>query len=233
MRIGIIQCDSVLQEFQPQFGDYPQMFMDLFRKVDKNLTFQVYDARLKQFPSNLDECDAYISTGSRLGVYDDIPWLTSLEDFILKLSASNKKFVAVCFAHQLVATLFGGNVEKSDKGWGVGVAENKLTTKKAWMETYQPTIKLIVSHQDQVTKLPPQAELLATSDFCPNYLCLYASNILTVQGHPEFTHNYSLALMTHRQKRIGLQRYQQGVASLNQDTDSLLFTRWMLNFMTQ
>ena len=26
LRIGILQTDSVLEKFRPQFGDYPQMF---------------------------------------------------------------------------------------------------------------------------------------------------------------------------------------------------------------
>ena len=132
-----------------------------------------------------------------------------------------------------MATVFNGKTEKSDKGWGVGVAENNIMVKKSWMNPYQSAIKLIVSHQDQVTKLPPHAELIATSDFCTNFMVKYGANILTVQGHPEFSHQYSETLMTHRKKRIGVERYEQGIASLANKTDSLLFAQWMLNFIKQ
>jgi len=231
MKIGILQCDSVLDEFQPQFGDYPQMFIDLLLEVDKTLTFTIYDVREKQLPKDLTECDAYITTGSRLSVYDPIDWLDDFGQFILQLSKSNRKLVAVCFAHQLVADLFGGRTENSDKGWGVGVSTNQIISQKPWMQPFQPALNIIVSHQDQVTLLPDGVEVIGSSSFCPNFMLLFGENILTIQGHPEFSAQYSETLMTHRRKRVGEVRYQQGIATLDQETDELLFTRWLLNFL--
>ena len=233
MKIGILQCDSVLEEFQPQFGDYPQMLISLFNRVDKNLTFRIYDVRKGQLPLSLDECDAYITTGSRLSVYDEIEWLDKLSNFILQISQSTKKLVAVCFGHQLVADLFGGKTEKSDKGWGVGVSSNQIISKKEWMQPYTPSLNIVVSHQDQVTSLPDQSEIIASSEFCPNFMLLVGENILTIQGHPEFNTQYSQALMRHRKDRIGEERFKLGITSLKNNTDELLFVQWMLNFLRQ
>ncbi len=233
MKIGILQCDSVLDEFQAHFGDYPQMFITLFNKIDKNLTFRIYDVRKKQFPLTLDECDAYITTGSRQSVYDEIDWLDNLSNFILQISQSTKKLVAVCFVHQLIADLFGGRTKKSDKGWGVGISSNQIISKKEWMEPYTPTLNIVVSHQDQVTLLPDHSELIAKSEFCPNFMLLCGENILTIQGHPEFTAQYSKTLMSYRKNRIGEERFKLGMASLKNSTDELLFAQWILNFLRQ
>ena len=231
MKIGILQCDSVLDEYQSTFGDYPQMFISLFQKIDLNLTFTTYDLRKGALPLSVDECDAYITTGSRLSVYDDIPWLPQLQHFISEISQSNIKLVGICFVHQLIADLFSGKTEKSTKGWGVGVAKNKIASQKKWMNPYQRDLKIVVSHQDQVINLPPKAELIGTSGFCPNFMFLLGENILTIQGHPEFSTDYSKALMTHRRERIGEQCYLKALTTLSSPTDDLVLARWILNFM--
>ena len=209
------------------------MFITLFNKIDNNLTFEIYDAQKKQLPLTFDECDAYITTGSRLSVYDEIEWLDDFSNFILQISQSTKKLVAVCFAHQLIADLFGGKTEKSNKGWGVGVSHNQIISKKDWMEPYVSSLNIVVSHQDQVISLPNHSEIIAASEFCPNFMLLVGENILTIQGHPEFTTQYSEALMLHRKDRIGEERLKFGITSLNNSTDELLFAQWMLNFLRQ
>lgn len=233
MKIGILQCDSVLEEFQAQFGDYPQMFITLFKQLDNNLQFQIYDIRKKEYPHELNECDAYITTGSRLSVYENIDWLDEFKHFLRRINQGSQKLVAVCFAHQLVAEVFGGTTKKSDKGWGVGISTNQIISPKAWMTPYQTTLNIVVSHQDQVTSLPKQANILATSDFCPNFMFSYGENILAIQGHPEFTDEYSETLMKHRKEKIGKSRLEQGISSLQKTSDELLFARWMLRFMSQ
>jgi len=73
---------------------------------------------------------------------------------------------------------------------------------------------LIVSHQDQVTKLPDNAELIAGSEFCPVGMFQMGGNILAIQGHPEFNKDYAEALMRHRRKLLGETVFSQGIRSL-------------------
>ena len=143
MKLGILQCDSVLDEYQQQFDDYPQMFMRLFRAIQPDLEFEIFHVKHGQFPQTLNQCDAYISTGSRDSVYDNLAWLPPFKDFILALHQHNIKLVGVCFAHQFIADIFGGKTERSHKGWGIGVATNQVVKKMPWMQPVLDSYRVI------------------------------------------------------------------------------------------
>jgi len=232
MIIGILQTDSVKPEFSKLFGEYPAMFQSLLRNIDPGLEFRVYDVQHDIYPDDIHECDAYITTGSRASVYQPDPWISVLREFIVTLDRQQKKLVAVCFGHQLVAQAFGGKTEKSDKGWGVGVHACRIQKHKHWMRPPMYHYNLIVSHQDQVTKLPDNAELLAGSEFCPLGMFQIGDNILAIQGHPEFNKEYAEALLRHRRSLLGETVFSQGIRSLQSPTDETGIAKWMLEFMT-
>ncbi|HBV21520.1 MAG TPA: GMP synthase [Nitrosomonas sp.] len=232
MKIGILQCDHVREALQPQFGDYHHMIAALFSKVAPDYQFKVFHIQLFEYPENLDECDAYITTGSRHSVYDDAAWIKHLEAFVIRLDQAKKPYVGICFGHQIMIKALGGEVGKSDKGWGIGVSINQVTHQKPWMEPAQPTLNLIASHQDQVVTLPPHVnvDVLATSRFCPYYMLAYGDHFLSVQGHPEFSKDYSSTLIDTRRNIIPADRVREGKASLTAALDDQLFARWVVNF---
>jgi len=232
MKIGILQCDSVKSQFQAQFGNYPEMITALFQPWAPAISFEVYDVVAGHYPSSIEACDAYITTGSKASVYDDEAWITVLQAFIVRLRASKIKLIAICFGHQLVAQAFGGKVSKSGKGWGVGVHMMQLEHIKAWMVPLQDACHLLVSHQDQVVSLPAGAELIAGSDFCPHAMFQLDESILTIQGHPEFSKPYAEALIGFRRELLGEPVYAAGINSLQLPTDERLIAQWMMEFIS-
>lgn len=230
MKIGILQCDDVLEEFQPMYGNYPQMFERLLSEAAPDWQFVTYRVIDGEYPASIDECDGYITTGSRHGVNDGEAWIDELEEFVRTLAEAGKKFVGICFGHQLLAKALGGKVERSEKGWGVGVSFTNITTEKDWMKPFQPGLDLIVSHQDQITELPEGIEVLASSSFCPYYMLQYQQHLMSMQGHPEFNKPYSNALMEKRRNRIPAARIREGKASLSADIDSRLTMSWIIRF---
>ena len=228
MKIGILQCDDVADELQPEFGNYPAMFERLLGEAASNLEFATYRALDGELPNSVEDCDAYITTGSKHGVNDGLAWVDKLEEFVLELAKAKKKFVGICFGHQVMAKALGGAV--SDGGWGIGMSFNKVDVEKPWMDSSQETLNLIVSHRDQVTELPAGVEVLASSEFCPNYMLQYGSQMMTVQGHPEFSKNYSRALMEKRKNIIPPPLILDGQASLAADADDRLMAQWIINF---
>ena len=230
MKIGILQCCSVLAEFQERFGDYPDMFKTGFLEIDPRLEFRTYDIREHEFPTTPDECDAYITTGSRSSTYEDLPWIPPFKALIEELHRHKRKLVGVCFGHQLIADALGGYTELSDRGWGVGISCNQIVQKKSWMQPPLEQLNIVVSHQDQVTELPTGAELIATSAFCPNFMFQIGEHILTIQGHPEFSKAYSETLMRHRAEKLGEATLQHGLNSLELDIHDKIMMRWILNF---
>lgn len=231
MRIGILQCDDVTEALQAKHGNYPKMFTGLFEGLDTKLVFSVYRVIDGEYPHSVDDCDAYITTGSRYGVNDDEPWVHQFKQYIATLYACNKKLIGICFGHQMMVKALGGEVVKSPKGWGVGVAISVITQHKPWMDSSIEELSLVVSHQDQVTELPENTEILAASDFCPFYMIQIGEHFLGVQGHPEFSKCYSQDLMNARRDRIPAPRIETGIESLALPVDDKLVCRWLLDFL--
>ncbi|WP_454783147.1 glutamine amidotransferase-related protein [Legionella sp. WA2022007384] len=231
MKIGILQCDQVDPRLIVVHGAYSEMYTKLLHQEEPNLMFTIYDARYGELPSHIDAADAYIITGSRYGVNDDLSWISALEELVRCLHAARKKLIGICFGHQLIAKALGGKVIKAHQGWGVGISINKITQPKPWMSPSLGILNLIVSHQDQVVLLPEEAEVLAASDFCPFYMLQIRDNVLTVQGHPEYSKNYSQALIELRKNNLSQEVVNQGLKSLQQHCDDRVFAKWVVNFL--
>ncbi len=234
MRIGILICDQIRPEFEGQFDDYPIMLEQMMLKIDNTLEFTFYQALHGQLPESVDECDAYLTTGSKHSVNDDLPWIDNLIHFITLLDESKKKLVGICFGHQLIAKALGGSVSTSSKGWGIGVAFNQVTQAQSWMvdESNQAPsgLDIVVSHKEQVDRLPANTKVIASSAFCPNFLIQVENHMLGIQGHPEFSTDYSMALTNTRLELIPANRVREGFNSLNAHVDDLKFATWILNF---
>lgn len=177
MKIGILQCGHALPEVKAAHGDYAAMFRRLLDGHD--FTFTSHDVVDMDIPADIHACDGWLLTGSPHGVYDDLPFIAPLEDFVRRAHAGGVPLVGICFGHQLIAQALGGKVEKFRKGWSVGshryhfegVGEVSLN---AW-------------HQDQVVTPPPGAETIASSPFCAHAGLAYGDRALTIQAHPEFS----------------------------------------------
>ena len=233
MKLGILICDQVQPQLQAEFGDYPDMFGDILHKVDSTLEVVYFSAINQQLPEDIQACDAYMTSGSRFGVNDEQPWIRELEAFIRQLYKAGIGFAGICFGHQLIATSLGGRVEKSPKGWGIGIAFSDVAAPQSWMSPMKNNINIVVSHQDQITELPPESQVLMGNDFCPYSMIKVSDNFVGIQGHPEFSREYSYALMDSRRDRISAARIEQGSASLVHQADDLLAMQWLVNFLKQ
>ncbi len=231
MRLGILETDRLDPELQRLFGSYDAMFRKLLSAVDPHIEFINYQVIDHCCPDTLDECDAYLITGSKASVYDREDWITELAEFVRLTCMQRKLLVGICFGHQLVAEALGGKVEKNRHGWGVGVHSYRLLQQEDWIRPYQPRFSLIVSHQDQVVELPAGAKLLAGSDFCPNAAFTVGDHLLTFQGHPEFSPDYALNRLESRRRQVGEARYREAVNTLTGTADAPCVARWIMNFI--
>jgi GMP synthase-like glutamine amidotransferase len=225
MKVGLLECDDVVGRFPEVKGGYREMFAALLPR----LTFQYYAAHRGQLPSSARECDAWLCTGSKYSVYDGTPWIANLAAFIRSLG--EKRFVGICFGHQMLAHAMGGEVAKAKQGWGVGVLDVEVLRKEPWMDPPLQYLRIQHMHQDQVQRLPEKSLLLGKSAHCEVAIFRVGETMLGIEGHPEFTVEYGAALIRARRKQIGERESQHALDSLAANNDGQVVGRWIERFL--
>lgn len=232
MRIGLLETDVLYDDLIKEYGSYGLMFEKYFTQLSQSpLEFVYYQVQQGELPLLIDECDAYIITGSKAGVYENHDWIEPLSNWVREADAAQAKVLGVCFGHQLIAQALGGHVEMSDKGWGVGVRSLLTTSDSPFSQPLPKYLDLIYSHKDQVITLPPTARNFLSDDFCPHAGFTIGQHIVSFQGHPEFDAIYSERLLKRRAEMIGEATYSKGINSLRQSTDSNFIGRLILDFL--
>jgi GMP synthase-like glutamine amidotransferase len=180
----------------------------------------------------VDDCDAYLITGSRHGIYEDLPWIPPCSSSFASCTSKRKKLVGICFGHQAVAQALGGRTEKAAVGWGVGLHRHRFQDNpQPGLTAAIPEFRVLVTHQDQVVANARGAQVLAGSDFCPNAVCQLGDHILTFQGHPEFVNGYSRAIMDFRREILGEDVYQAGDRVPEEQPEVERMAGWILRFL--
>jgi len=235
MKTGILATGITPDELLADYGSYADMFISLFGAAGQQFEFEVFDVRDGVFPDSAVQCDGWIITGSRHGVYENLPWMLRLQELIVEIRDSGRPMVGICFGHQIIAQALGGKVEKSDKGWGIGLQQYELQGEYDFIPSSMESFAINAMHQDQVVEKPADAERVAYSDFCPNAGLLYHNQILTFQAHPEFSSDYERDLIRLRAGGpIPLDVAEQGLATLAEPAppvDSLAVAGWMAEFL--
>lgn len=248
MKLGILQTGEVRDNLQAEHGHYPEMFKWLL--ADYNFDYAVYDVRTPTYPARFDECDGYIITGSRHSTYEaGLDWIAPLKKYIADIhEQTDIPLLGICFGHQIVADALGGRSSKSPNGWGLGLHRWQVTNRPAWMDgdassngdastdsnnTAPDHLSLYVSHQDQVEQLPPAACRVLVSDFCRNAGFAIANRVFCLQGHPEFTSEFTRALIGLRVDDISPQAYEERMHSCRTPADTALCARWIAQFFFQ
>lgn len=232
MKLTIVETGLAPEPIRDRFPDYPAMFARLISGADPSLsveTVSVVKGEPLPDPANLE---AILITGSPAGVYDPEPWMNPLMDFIRWAADAKTPQIGVCFGHQAVAQAMGGRVEKSEKGWGVGRHVYDVHGTPAWIDGAPQTAGFAVSHQDQVTALPPGADRIASSAFTPYAaLAFQQAPIISFQGHPEFENDFAEALYNCRRDRLGDENATTAIESLSRPHDNQMIATWMAAFL--
>jgi GMP synthase-like glutamine amidotransferase len=129
--------------------------------------------------------------------------------------------VGICFGHQIMADALGGDVRKSEKGWGLGRHVYDVASRPAMLGGNLPAFAIACSHQDQVLVPPAEAETFLVSDFTPHAGLIYRNGAaLSLQPHPEFEDEYTLARAELRRGKAPDAVVETALASVSRASDS-------------
>jgi len=221
MKIGILMTGHAVPEVMKSLGDYDAMFARLLE--GHGFEFVTYDCEGGVIPASPDECHGWLITGSKHGAYEDHPWIPPLEDFIRKVYRAGTPLVGVCFGHQIIAQALGGKVEKFDGGWSIGHTTYQIEGAPRSLNAW---------HQDQVTQLPDDAQVIGSSEFCANAALVYGDKVYTIQPHPEFTSEMMDFLIKYRGPGVVPDDILSGAATqLNEPTQSSAIAQRMADVL--
>ena len=198
MKIGILLVGRASEDLVDEYGTYAEMLIALINTEEQVFEFKTFNILDDEFPKDHLECDGWIVTGSPHGVYEDHSWIPTVSQLINTIYEANLPIFGVCFGHQLIAQALGGHVEKSEKGWGLGLHTYQVNNKPDYMSNLSEEVTLNICHQDQVLRPPQGATIYAKSEFCENAGFYIKDKVLTMQAHPEFLVDFTKALLTAR-----------------------------------
>jgi GMP synthase-like glutamine amidotransferase len=232
MKLTILKTGEVPARLAGHFPAYTDMFRAMFERDGAHYQFEVVDVSAGTPLPDPATLDAALITGSAAGVYEDHLWLEPLRDFVRKAHAQRTKLVGICFGHQVIADALGGEVRKSEKGWGLGRHTYRIESRPRFFDLPRASVSVACSHQDQVLVAPAGAAVILGSDFTPNAGLHYANGTtLSFQPHPEFDDPYTTALIELRRGQVPDAVIDSALTSMAKPSDSALVVRAISKFL--
>ena len=234
MKIGILLTDHVMDELKAEHGDMDDFYKYIFNRVDPTIKLKIFDVVEGIYPTNIDNCEGYLITGSRFSVYEKIDWIIKLKEFVIELDQLKKPLIGVCFGHQIIAEVLGGQTNVADSGWTVGNQTYNLIEKMPWFKEDISPFTLLHSHKDQVKILPHNATLMASTENVPLAMYRIGNHIFSHQGHPEFKPEYVHDVASIRKEVLGDKVYYAAVDNLkNKVPDNEKIAKCWVKFFKQ
>ena len=142
MKVAILETGRPPGDLDQQFGDYSAMFRQL---LGRGFEIESFDVPAGKLPDPTAH-HAYMLTGSPAGVYEPLPWIEPLQEFIR--SADGAKMVGICFGHQIMAEA----LEQARKGrlYILGAMEKTLAAPRESISALAPRIIQIRINPDKI-----------------------------------------------------------------------------------
>ena len=147
-------------------------------------------------PPDLAGYGGLVVLGGAVGVLDDgdAPWLPATRRLLADAVAAGLPTLGICLGAQMLAVATGGTVERGAAGLEAGVVALTLTPEAGTDPLLAPVRAasgeappVAQFHQDAVTRLPPGAVLLASSERYPHQAFRVGAAAWGLQYHPEVT----------------------------------------------
>ena len=144
----------------------PERFINLLDPFLKESSWTTINCLEDDLPKEVSNYGAYLITGGKYSVFEDLDWQYNLFNFIQNIYSANIPLIGICYGHQAIAHTLGGHVERFNNGWSTGVTTVNVIETPDWLEPILESVNLLSMHQDQVTKIPTLATRFLGNHFC-------------------------------------------------------------------
>ena len=230
-RIAILDTCNDTAEYTRAFPHDGERFRLIMQPLRPDWRFEVFLLPAGEFPEHPLAFDGYVITGSPASVNDPDPWIARLKELIRALDRARVKTIGACFGHQAIATALGGKVERARQGWALGTATTRFTVTRPWMQPARTDLTLFAAHAEQVTVLPPGAEILGGNDHCPIASFAIGDHVFTTEYHPEMPLAFIGALTSYLTGKLDDAVIASAREGLKQPAEGPLFAEWMVRFL--
>ena len=225
MHIAILMTNTDESDFAQRHPKDGEKFSALLGEVRPVWQFDVFSVKDDEFPEgDLNLFDGFLITGSPASVRDNEPWIGRLEDLLRELHQRRAPMFGACFGHQVLATALGGVVDDNPGGWVLGTVQTVLT------DGEKGKLNLYAAHKEQVTQLPPNALITATTEGCPIAGFKIGNHIATTQYHPEMTPKFIAALVDELEDTFDPDVINDARTSLKTEADRLAVANLIAEF---
>ena len=232
--LSILRCDEVPEPYRSRHGDcHERLAAHLLVAAEAaglQVRLRVLDVRGGQLPADDDPSELFVTTGSALAPFDDAPWIESMARWVRRAVAGRARIYAICFGHQLVAHALGGQTRRAPLGWEVGCVALSKRFALPPAPAGPATIRMLMSHRDEVSRLPAGALPWLVGDSRPHQGFVIPGRVVTVQGHPEYEPSQAADGYHRRKQVLGLGAYEGALASLAESADGVAISAEILRY---
>lgn len=189
----IIQTGDPVAAAIHQFGKFYPWFVQGLGLADTQAS--CVDVHLGQslpdIEKSAEQLTGIVITGSPAMVTERDEWLKKTQHWLDQIMAYKIPTLGVCFGHQLLADLLGGQVGYNSKGRNLGHSDMVFTNQAKTDDllknvSQQPTMPTFASHLQHVKVLPRTATLLGSCEFDENHAFRAEEVLWGLQFHPEW-----------------------------------------------
>jgi GMP synthase (glutamine-hydrolysing) len=155
--------------------------------------------------------DGLIITGSTHSVHDREEWSERAGKWIKKVIEGGSPVLGVCYGHQLIADVYGGDVGLNPNGREMGVCMVEAIEDPIF-DGLPSAFPVIQTHMDAVNRAPENAKVIAGNELTPVQAMAIDDHVRCVQWHPEFTHD---VIASYIEARAHLVESEVGAQGLN------------------
>lgn len=233
MHIAVLVTNTDQSAFAMRHPRDAEKFTQLLNGARPDWQVTSFEVTEGDFPAALAGFDGVLIGGSPASVNDETHWIERLAKMIREAFAEGMPMVGVCFGHQAIAQALGGAVGPNPGAFVLGTTGTRFTGHAPWLPEEAAEITLASAHGEQVTVLPPGAEVLGESLSCPIAAYRIGSSVFATQHHPEMTPDFLAALVEEFTPEFPPEVGARARASLVKTPEGPRFAEWIARFFEQ